>query len=258
MLAMFATFFALVQRDMAVFWPSWKGRFVNGVIWGALVVAIFEYIMPSSGLKNHGFFIAAGSIASWGFFEVMENVAKFVGDLEGQRSITYYLTLPLPQWLVFGRLAVTNALQAMSISILFLPIFKILLGSAFSFTHFSLPKFIIIVLLVHLFFGVFSLYLSAQMESLDKMSNVWMRIVFPLWWLGCYQFSWQTLYTFSPRIAQLNLLNPLVYVMEGMRAAIMGQEGFLPFWYCVGALICFSGILGWIGLNHLKRRLDCL
>lgn len=252
------SFYALVQRDMAVFWPSWLDRFINAIIWSSLMLVVFEYVMPNMGLQGAGMFMACAAIASWGFFEVTENIARFIADLEGQQSISYYLTLPMPQWAVFARIAVTNALQAMFISILFLPLFSILLFKSFTLAQFSIVKFAIIFLLVHFFYGFFSLYIAARMESLDKIGNVWLRLVYPMWWIGCFQFSWQTLASFSPRVAQINLFNPMVYCMEGMRVAILGQEGYLNFWHCVGALLFFTALAGYVGIKKLKRRLDCL
>lgn len=257
-LAVLQTFFALVKRDIAVFLPTWKDRFVNAIIWCVLTLLVFEHIMPTVGLKGFGVFMAVGTAASWGFFEVTENIARFVSDLEGDRSISYYLTLPMPQWAVFTRLAITNAIQAISISIMFLPISKILLWNQFSFAKMSLIKFSIIFLIIHLFYGFFSLFLAVRVQTLEKMGDVWMRIVYPLWWLGCFQFSWSTLHQLSPRIAYINLFNPLVYIMEGIRSSILGQEGFMPFWYCVGALLFFTGLIGFVGTKQLMRRLDCL
>lgn len=251
-------FYALICRDMAVFWPGWKGRFINALIWATLMVGVFEMIMPKMGLQGVGQFMAAGAIASWGFFEVTENIARFIADLHGEKSISYYLTLPMRQWAVFVRIAITNALQAMFISILFLPIFKLMLYKTFTFAQFSIVKFSVIFLLAHLFYGFFSLYIASQLESIEKMGNVWLRIVYPLWWLGCFQFSWKTLYAISPTIAYINLLNPLVYIMEATRSAIMGPDAFLPFWYSAGVLILFTFVIGAIGIKKLKARLDCL
>ncbi len=253
------TFWALVQRDMAVFWPTWTDRFINAIIWSSLLLVVFEYVMPSMGLQGLGAFMACGAIATWGFFEVTENIAKFIADLEGPRSISYYLTLPIPQWMVFARLAVTNALQAMFISILFLPLFKLLLlRGALPLNNFSFGKFIAIFIMIHLFYGFFSLYIAARMKSLNEIGNVWLRVVYPLWWMGCFQFSWKALQAVSPRMAQINLLNPIVYGMEGMRSAILGPEAYLNFWVCCGMLILFTAIAGFVGIKKLKARLDCL
>ncbi len=46
--------------------------------------------------------------------------------------------------------------------------------------------------------------------------------------------------------------------MEGMRSAVIGSDGSLNFWLCVGALLVFSGLLAWRGTFLLKRRLDSI
>lgn len=252
------TFMALIERDLAVFWSTFFDRCINALIWGSLTVVVFEFIMPGVGLANYGAFTAASGIASWGFFEVTENIARFVSDLEGDRSITYYLTLPLPQWAVFVRLAISNALQAMLIAIFFLPLFKLILRDSLPFADFSTGKFIIMFLLGNLFFGFFSLFLASRINRLDEMGNVWLRIVFPMWFLGCFQFSWEVLAKMSPKMAIINLLNPMVYVMEGMRAAVLGQSGSLPFWNCCGAIIIATVIIGFFSTMKLRKKLDCL
>lgn len=252
------TFWALVQRDMAVFWPHWKGRFVNSLIWSGLMLLVFEYIMPQMGLEGAGPFMAASAIASLGFFEVAENATKFIADLEGNRSISYYLTLPVSQAMVFVRLAFSNALQAMSLSLFLLPIYKLILWNSFSFAQFSIIKFSLIFIVNNIFFGFFSLYLASVIESMEKVNNMWTRIIYPLWWLGCFQFSWATLDKAVPYISKLSLLNPMTYVMEGMRAAILGQSDYLNFWYCLPMMMIFTVIIGLVGIRKLKQRLDCL
>jgi len=252
------SFCALMHRDLVIFFATCKDRLINAVVWGVLTVLVFEYIMPQMGMPGMGSFMASGAIASWGFAEVTENISRFIADLEGERSISYYLTLPMPQWAVFVRLALSNAFQALFIAIFFIPLFKIILWNSFGLDQFSLFKFIVIFLLSHLFYGFFSLCLGAQVKSLDLMGNVWMRIVFPLWWIGCYQFTWKALYQAHPWLALINLLNPLVYIFEGTRAALIGQKEYLDFWFCCLALIAMTLIAGLFGIQKLKKRLDCL
>jgi ABC-type polysaccharide/polyol phosphate export permease len=83
-----------------------------------------------------------------------------------------------------------------------------------------------------------------------------MRFIFPLWYLGGFQFSWKIFYKVSPSFAYLNLANPMTYVMEAMRGAILGQEDYIAFWYCMLALLFFSTICWFFALKKLKNRLD--
>lgn len=249
----------LVRRDMHVFWPTFFDRFINGTIWIVLTVVVFQYVFPQMGMsQDYAVFMACANTMSWGFFEVMGNVAELVGDVTGPKTIEYDLTLPLPQWLVFTRIAISNALQAMAIALFILPISKLVLWKQFSFAQFSFFKFGVIFILGNLFYGFFSLWLSSLTKDMRHINNIWMRVVFPLWWVGGYQFSWGVMNKMAPTFSKFCLLNPLVYSFEGVRGAVLGQAGFINFWYCVAALILASVITGYIGTRKMMTRLDCL
>jgi len=248
----------LIWRDMAVFLPGFANRLFNGALWAGITTIVFQYIGFGDASVYLGVFMACANAVSWGFFEVMENVARLISDLQGERSITYALTLPLPQWMVFFRIAISNALQAMMIGVFILPLSKLLLWNAFSLEQLSVCKFALIFTLAHLFYGFFSLWLASMVENLEAIGDIWMRVVFPLWFLGGYQFTWGTFAQKSPFLAHINLINPLVYCMEGVRAAVMGQEGYLPFWWCCAGLVFFTVLVGTVGTIKMKRRLDCL
>jgi len=253
------TLWALIQRDLRIFLPTYKTRIINAVIFVIINLVIFEKIMPALGLAvGYAAFTAASNIGSWGLFDIMENVATVVADIEGERSISYYLTLPLSQTLVFLRLALSNAISAFLVVILFIPISKLVLWNTLDMSAVSFPKLFLIVMLSSLFYGMFSLSLAAKTKKLHGIGNIWRRVIFPLWFIGCYQFPWNTLHKISPVMAYVDLLNPIVYCMEGTRAAFLGQEGSINFWYSVAALCVFCMIAGYFGIKNMKQRLDCL
>ena len=111
----------LLIRDLAIFMPQYKDVVINTLIWHMLSAIIFTYIMPSLGLAEFGTFIVITNIASSGFFNTTENVAGFLSDITGDRAISYYLTLPIPQWLIFVQIAIANALKSLSVAIIMLP-----------------------------------------------------------------------------------------------------------------------------------------
>jgi len=75
---------------------------------------------------------------------------------------------------------------------------------------------------------------------------------------GGYMYSWYAVYHVSPLIGYAHLINPVLYVMEGMRAAVLGQEGYLPFWFSFTALFAFTVVIAWDALRRLRKRLDCV
>jgi ABC-2 type transport system permease protein len=85
-----------------------------------------------------------------------------------------------------------------------------------------------------------------------------MRILFPMWFLGCYQFTWHMLYETNPTLAYLNLLNPVTYIVEGMRGSLDLNLPLLSYPVCVAATSIFIILFAWAGVRNFKRRLDCL
>lgn len=254
-----STCIALIRRDMHVFKPSFLDGIINCTIWGSLNVAVFKYIFPQLGVRdNYVVFMTCAGLMSWGLFEILGHVGRLAADLTTVKAIEYDLTLPLPQWMVFFRIAISNAIQSMSVAIFILPVSKLLLGSELTFPHISYPKALTIFFLGNLFYGFFSLFIASLMENMQALRNVWMRAVYPLWWIGGYQFSWTKMNAISPIVGKISLVNPLVYSFEGIRGAMLGQEGFINFWYCIVALLFFCAFFGYIGAKRMMRRLDCI
>lgn len=252
------TLYALLWRDWAVFVPVYKDRFINNVIIIGLTAVVFEYMMPYLGLHNYSVFVTISSIGTWGLWNGGFTAREILADLEGERSITYFLTLPIPQWMIFVRFALSSIVQSISICLFFIPVTKIILWNSFNIMQVNWYHFITIFLLSNIFYGFFSLFITSYSKNVKTFGNVEMRILWPMFYLGCYQFTWMHLYKTWPVVAYCNFFNPMVFITEGIRAATIGQAGSLPFWWCVGALIIFTIIFGTIGIKRLQKRLDCL
>lgn len=249
----------LLKMDLVIFKRTIKDKVINLFIWVFINVFVFGYLLPSFGLiESYSSFMIAGLAAAAGLFEVYPSVLKLVHDFEGDNITSYYATLPMPTYLVFIRQFIFYSFNAAAVSLLVLPVCKLVFWHKFDVSQFSFIKFGIIYILTNLFYGAFTLWLVSRTSNAEKIGNVWIRYVFPLWFLGGFQFSWYVLHKVVPMAAYINLLNPIVYVNEGSRAAIVGQEGYLSVWLCCGMLIIFI-ILGLTySIKTLKKRLDLI
>ena len=249
----------LLVRDALVFKKNTLDQMINAVVWGASIITVAHFIMPSIGVNaEYGAFMFVGSIAVWGLFETISDSAILVADIAGHQQISYFLTLPIPQSFIFIRLALFNAYKS---SITPLPIFaigKYILGNSLPLNHISFGKLLPFYLLINIFYGFFGLFLASISENLETITKIRTRYLFPLWFLGCYNFPWATLQTHSPLFAKISLINPIVYVLEGLRSTILNPTDYMPFWTCAGAIVCFTFLFGYCGVQNLKRRLDCL
>ena len=183
-------------------------------------------------------------------------VTNLISDFEGNNITSFYLTLPVPSWLIFLRNLLFYSFNIATLAILVLPVSKLLVWNNFDLSQFSLLKFIIIFILTNLFYASFTLWTTSYVENMEKIGSVWMRYVYPLWILGGFQYSYKVLHSFNPILAYISLINPIIYIMEGTRAAILGQENSLPFWLCICMLLGFTIFCGALGITGLKKRLD--
>ena len=252
-------FLELIHRDLLMFRFDDLKAIINSMIWLFCTVIVSNYVLSAMGIQTgFGVFILVGSVASVSLFRCIHSIPGLLGDIEGEGAISYYLTLPMKQSMVFVRYAVSFAIKAAVISISVLICSKLTMWQVFDFSHLSLFKYSIIFMVAHVFIGFFALLIAAYTPNMSYFENVWSRVIFPMWFLGGYQFNWLTLYKQLPVLAYLNLFNPLTYILEATRVAFLGQTGYLNFWVCVAMLLLFTGLAGVWGVKKFMQRLDCV
>lgn len=250
-------FWKLFKTDMIIFGKALAGNMFDVMIWVFGYVGVAAYIFPQLGMTTSmGQFMAVSSVVNCSIFEIWSVTSTFISDLCGRKTITYPLTLPLPSWLVLVKNACVYAMRSMAFGLCVLPLTKLLLWNRMDLSQMCIPKFVVMFIAINFFGGFFALFTASLVKDMNVIGSVWTRIIFPLWLLGCSQFSWQTVYDMSPIFAYVSLANPFLYLMEGMRATVLGQQGSLSFWICLPVIIVTSAFFGWIGIKRIKRRLD--
>jgi ABC-2 type transport system permease protein len=87
----------------------------------------------------------------------------------------------------------------------------------------------------------------------QNVSYLFALVVLPLTFLGAIYYPWSTLD--AVRWLQiLVLINPLVYMCEGFRAALTSGVPHMSLWAVYGALALFAVVLTWIGIEGFTRR----
>lgn len=253
----YSIFKALLQTRLLLAQQVIVDKMINLTIWATCSLFITGYIMQGFGLSSSfGMFQCAGVIATAGLFEIYPNVVSIVLDFEGPQSIYYYLTLPTNAITVISSMICGFATQGIMLSLWMVPLGKLLFFNQFNLAEVSWIKLIIIIVLSNLFFSSIVPALAGQLGNIDNIGNAWSRFIFPLWFLGGFQFSWASMYDVSKLFAYVMLANPTTYVMEGTRACILGQTGFIDWYICVGMIIFFSCITWTLSYYNMKKRLD--
>lgn len=253
----FPVFKELLYTDLLILKHTIVDKLIDLFIWIVTMVLVNTYLMPAFGLsQDYSGFLIASLIGSAGLFEVYTSATNLISDFGGLNITSFYLTLPMPSWLVWIEKMAYFAINTTVVSILILPISKLLVWHQFSLAEFSLFKFILIFLLSNIFSAAFALWITTRIVGMEQIGSVWMRFVYPVWFLGGFQYSYEVLHQFNPWLAYVSLANPMLYIMEGTRAAVLGQHGSLNFWLCCVMLMLFTVACSWHGLKRLKTRLD--
>lgn len=232
-------------------------KFINFYIWAACSLLVTGYLMQAFGLaKDFGPFQLGGILATAGLFELYGNAVTIVADIEGDSTITYYLALPTSAFTVLASFVCYYALIGITMGILLLPLAKAILGAQFVLANVSWVSLMLFLALINMVCATATLMLSALIPSMDKFDILWTRFIFPLWFLGGFQFSWLSVHKTVPWFSYLMLANPITYTTEGVRAALLGQGDTLPLWLCSAVLCTLWILVSWGAYTTLKKRLD--
>lgn len=150
------------------------------------------------------------------------------------------------------------AITSMLMSILLFPLGKLLVFTEWSLLGISWWRLFLMFVTTNLFFGYFALWLTGILKNMTDLNQLWLRYIAPMWMFGGYVYSWQSAYNLNAVVGYLSLINPMIYVMEGMRAACLRQEGYLPFWMSMLMLWGFIILCAWHGSRRLRKKLDCI
>lgn len=249
----------LLWFDVRFLAKDFWANLIDSLMWPIALIVVNGYVLPSLGMAdNYGGFVSVSLLVMMGSYTAWTAAAIITADLTGERTIYYDLTLPLPYWMVWIKMALYLALKAgiFCLSSLFLG--KLLLASKFSLEHFSLLRFVIVYTLSSLFFGIFALWSTVIVTSVESHSRLDLRLVGPMFFLNGFAASWTIMNGISPILGMLTASTPWIYAYEGTKGAVLGQAGFLPFWLCVGMLLLFSTLFLLMGIKLFKKRMDCV
>ncbi|QEK39096.1 ABC transporter permease [Candidatus Nesciobacter abundans] len=250
---------SFIKSEVSVTIKSLKDAIINSVIWSAMIAVTSGYILQSFGMsKNYGEFQAASLITSAVGFETYRTIFRLLSDIEGEKIILYYFSLPIKSNVVFFRLCVIFALNGVIMSTVTLLVLKAVLWNQINIANINFALFYLVVIVIASLFATFSIFLTAYTPSMQKIGNTLMRVLFPIWFMGGYQFSFAAAKSISNVVACMSLVSPYMYANEAMRGIILSSGEFIPIWKCLTVLVIMTVIFWKIGISKIKRRLDII
>src|SRR5665213_1166958 len=261
-------FMGLMVRDLYVLrrelWPFAVRVAMNPL----LFLFVFTYIMPhmSGGAAlnptarmsggtgvNFSTVLLPGLMAVAIMFSGIAAVALPLAQEFGiTREIDDRVMCPLPIAAVVIEKIVFSALQSIVAAAIVFPL-AYYVPTTPVHAHVSNWFFLAAVLiLASLLAGAMGLTIGTAVNP-KQIGLVFSVVVVPITFLGCVYYPWAALGTI-PWLQTAVLLNPIVYMSEGLRAALTPSLGHMNEALVLGMLCFFLTLLTWLGLRGFRRR----
>jgi ABC-2 type transport system permease protein len=260
---------ALILRDLVVLRRHFGEFVVRTVIQPFLLVFVFLYVFPRIGQGVGG---SGGKVAESAFatvlvpgvvaisimFQGIQAVALQLSTEFGYtREIEDRVQAPCPIWLVAVAKVLSGAAQGLLAALIVFPIASVIHASGVH-AHLSVhwPVVITLIPLACVTMTALGLLLGTTFEP-RNIGLMFGFVVLPLTFLGGTYYQWTRLAPVQVAgvhwLQILVLVNPLIYVTEGMRAALT-EASHMPLYVIYPVMIAFcAGFLG-LGLRNFRRR----
>ncbi len=186
-----------------------------------------------------------------------KHMANLLFDLESNRYINFQITVLSPMLVVIERI-LFSSVATFLISLPFLPMGALFFPAYIQLAHASILKTIIVLYMASLCCSAYFMLAILALPSINDINTLWARVNHVLMVFGGFWVPWMVMYSYSPALGYLVCLNPLIFITEGIRGAIVPSMPFIPFWLCIAALAAFSLLFTTLSYWLFKRRLDCL
>jgi len=255
-----AAFYGLVVRDLRVLRRN-LGEFLGRTLMQPfLFVFVFTYVFPKIGQgftgpsgESFATILVPGLIAvAIVFTGIMAVGLPLSIEFGATKEIEDRLMAPLPVWAVAVEKVVFAAGQSLLAGLCVFPLVYFIPATPVSVHVSNWPLLILVMFLACILSGSLGLVLGTVVRP-EKIGLMFAIIVVPLTFLGCVYYPWATL---DPVrwLQMLVLLNPLVYLCEGFRAALTPALPHMPTWAFLGAAILACTVLLSVGIRLFYRR----
>lgn len=228
-------FWALMSRDIKVLKQRLHNVILDGLILMFVTILIFGYLLPILGMPTTLIApIFLGNSLSFFLAALGYNFAtRMVYDLKFNRFIDYFLTLPLPKRWLFAYFVSSFIIEASIVTLPLITCGIILLGNNFGPINGNFITFLAIYFLFLLFWALFFLGSSFTLSYQWFKNNMWARRIMPLFIVSPAFFTFKKVSIIMPTLGYIMLLNPLTYLVEGLRTALLGGTDYLPLTTCL-------------------------
>ena len=247
-------FWAVLRRDLSVTFRQLPVFLVQVIIQPLLLLFIFGRVLSDLGFTSSGYaqLLFPGIVALTATLTALQSTAlPLVIDFSYTKEIEDRLLAPLPSGWVAVEKLVYASLRALAAAAVMFPVGVFVLGSI-PWRASAAPLVVVILTLGALNGAAVGLTLGTLVPP-NLIPVVFALVLTPLLFTGCSQYPWPSLSRLE-WFKWLTTLNPLTYVSEAMRAALVPATPHMEPWICITMSLVFLGTFTAIGITGFLRR----
>jgi ABC-2 type transport system permease protein len=259
-------FYGLMLRDFRVLSREIAPFLIRVAMNPLLFLFVFTYVMPHMS-GGAGASPMAGMAASAGGFGtvllpgLMAVAIMFSGiaavalplsqEFGVTREIDDRVMCPLPIGAVALEKIIFSAIQSVLAAALVFPLAYYIPSTPVLVHVSSWPFLITVVILASLVAGALGLTIGTSVQP-KQIGLIFGVVVVPITFLGCVYYPWAALTHI--RWLQIGVLvNPIVYMSEGLRSALT-PSAHMPNWCILAMLLFFLALLTRVGMRGFAKR----
>ena len=259
---------ALLLRDLVVLRKNFREFVLRTLVQPFLLCFVFLYVFPKigQGIGGHGTtaqsafatILVPGVVGISVMFQGVQSIALAMSQEFGfTREIEDRVQAPCPIWLVAIAKVISAAAQGVLSAIIVLPIASVVHAPGVE-AHLNLHWWVIVtfVPLACVAMGGLGLVLGTSFEP-RNIGLMFGFIILPITFLGGTYYSWTKLAPVTLDgwhwLQTIVLINPLIYVNEGMRAAFTNAP-HMHLYVIYPVVVGFGALFLAIGLRNFRRR----
>jgi ABC-2 type transport system permease protein len=258
-------FAGLLLRDLRVLRREIAPFLIRIAMNPLLFLFVFTYVMPHmsgggspmagmmAGKGGFGTVLLPGLMAVAIMFSGIAAVALPLSQEFGvTREIDDRVMCPLPVGAVAVEKVVFSAMQSVIAAALVFPLAYYIPSEPVLAHVSSWPFLIAVLVLASLVAGALGLTLGTVVPP-KQIGLIFGVVVVPITFLGCVYYPWAAL-THIKWLQIGVLVNPIVYMSEGLRASLTPGLGHMPEGYILLGLTVFFALLMGQGMRGFRRR----
>jgi ABC-2 type transport system permease protein len=247
-------FLAVLERDLYVTGRELPAFLAQVILQPFFLLFVFGKVLASLGYTQHGYanLLFPGLLALTAVITGMQTLAfPLVAEFGWTREIEDRLLAPMPTSFVAAEKVLFAMLRSLAATLIMLPVGVAVLGSI-PWRWSGFPLFLAGLALGALVGAGFGLVLGTSVPP-TRLNLVFSLVFTPLLFTGCSQYPWPSL----ERVRWFQVVtaaNPMTYVSELLRAALVPQVPHIEPWICLVVLVAAVAGLMWIGVRGFYRR----